>query len=370
MATQESAILCLFGKPACGKSVLSQFILRSARDEHSSGGIAKHDAIASFFFYTEQPELRRRSAMLQALLYDILSQRRPLFPHFQAEFRKRKQASLEGLDCASDDTNIWREEDLENILRSLGRHPIPEKIYILIDGLDEAANPKSCAEVLSSLTPQKDRSRVCFKILVATQRDGQLEGCLKQPFIACPGSIHQITLQERNSNDIFEYTQSFLNESLVQHLQWTREDISESRRILVEKSRGIFLWVKLAKGLVDDYLNSTREASLDDFRRYLRHIPEDIRKLYSRLLDRLTRWLETHEDGKGRIPKVKRMFRIATQAKRALSLEEFRDVYALPFPGDNSGFNLEQRRATNIAGIIPVYTGNFLEVHEGEESGM
>lgn len=367
MAADTPAILCLFGKPACGKSVLSKFVL-----EKSGTLAAAGDTVASFFFNVDQPELRLCHTMLQKVAHDILHSNRSLFPYFQSEFRKLRAKPVDEFGGGTEPVSVvWGLEDLERVLKSISSHPIRERIHILVDGLDEAENQLACAETLArTFLPHLD-SQVCFKLFVATRQGAPIERCFKSALGLGPRRFFQITQQERNAGDILEYTKSFLDDGHAEHLEWGAKDIEHCRRILVEHSCGIFLWAKLAKGLVEDYLKGRREASLIDFVEFLKGIPKDIGELYGKLLDRLLGSIEGGVEGGDpkRVLKVKRMFRIAAQAKRSLSVEEFLDVYILPSPGEEPNFDLAQARKTNVAQIIPSYTGNFLEVHQKESTG-
>ncbi|KAK1835684.1 ankyrin repeat-containing domain protein [Podospora conica] len=366
MAVDTPAILCLFGKPACGKSVLSKFVL-----ERSGTLVDDGDTVASFFFNVDQPELRLCHTMLQKIAHDILHSNRSLFPYFQSEFRKLNAKPGDGVAGATEPANIvWGLDDLERVLRSISSHPIRERIHILVDGLDESENQMACAETLArTFLPNLD-SQVRFKLFVATRQGVPIERCFKSALGIGPRRFFQITQQDRNSGDILEYTKSFLNNADAELLEWGAKDIEHCRRILVQQSCGIFLWAKLAKGLVEDYLKGRREASLIDFVEFLKGIPKDIDELYGKLLDRLVGSIEGGIEGADpkRILRVKRMFRIAAQAKRSLSVEEFLDAYVLPSPGEESAFDLAQARKTNVTQIIPSYTGNFLEVHQKEST--
>ncbi|KAK3349517.1 ankyrin repeat-containing domain protein [Lasiosphaeria hispida] len=373
MKTEKSSILCLFGKPACGKSVLSKFIIDSTKAENCDI-FGSQDILASFYFHIDQPDFCVSRTMLQELLHDILDQNPSFFPYFQSEYRKVRSRQLD--QDSGRESEVWREEELKNVLRKIGGpettaegirpYPKPVKVYLLVDGLDEATDPLACAQALTSSVFHELGGQICFKVLL-TAREGLrgVDRCLRDAVKKHSGDLYQIKLQEKNKNDILEYTRSFLDDSLVEHLPWGIKDMENCRRMVVEQSCGIFLWAKLAKGLVGTYLNRGMEASLASFKRFLRDIPEDIDQLYSRLLARLIERLEDDTHRRESIRNMKLIFQIVLQARRSLSVEEFRDAYILP--GLDQG--LDDARKTNIHVIIPQLTGNFLEVHQREGSG-
>ncbi|KAK4033623.1 ankyrin repeat-containing domain protein [Parachaetomium inaequale] len=349
----SSDLLLLFGKPASGKSVLSQF---AADKLHTTGDKA---VVASFFFRAGGPEeLRTSRAMLQELLYKMLGQNRSFFPHFQRRFRKLRA------EQGTATTITWQEDDLVDVLQDLQRHPVPGRVYALVDGLDESKDPSQSAEVLIKLARGCEGGRLQIKLFVATQRDGAAERALTGPFKSV--SIHTIILEERNTTDIREYSRPFLAESLTGQLGWEREKVEKTLGIIVDRSQGIFLWPKLAKEqLMNDFLDSKREASIAEVKAFLCQVNPDIEKLYEKLFDRLAERAPSQTDRSGHMRKVGRMFQIVMQAKRPLLLEEFCDVYSLPPSDQDPGpIKMDELRPTNIAKVIAAHTANFLEVNK------
>ncbi|KAM7188697.1 Ankyrin repeat-containing domain protein [Rhypophila sp. PSN 637] len=364
-AAEHSSILCVSGKPASGKSFLWRFTLDTFLKE---GMLTKgHNVLAWFFFDENYPETRTRRAMLEKLLYDLLNNTRSFFPYFQPRLRRLVTEMQRDGEHDRGDV-VWDEEDLEDVLSSIVQHPIPQTIYVLIDGLDEAKDPLECAESLTRCLFRDIETQVRVKLLVATRRGVDVDRCFVKAFKRHAKPVHRITQQDRNRGDILEYSKSFLNDSLARELGWSSEDAEECRQFLVNQSQGIFLWATLAKDLIKEYLEDIREASLRDFFDFLHGIPKDIGDLYRRIIQRLVDRFKDSKDGRDHLVKGKMMFQIAAQAKTSLSIHEFHDIYILPWP-ESRDLSLElkglkDRRVPNLENIIPRYTGNLLEINQ------
>jgi len=365
----SSALLCLVGKPASGKSVLTQFAKGKLRD-------AEKETVASFFFHADGPqELRTSTAMLRGLLYDMLSRNRSFFPHFQRRFRELKERGKER-------SVTWQDDDLIAVFEGLLRHPFPEKIYALVDGLDESENPSLCAEVLAKLLARVPQGgRLCIKLLVATQPGDEAERAL-----AVRGGIvsHRIVLQEWNADDIRAYSRSFLNaiegnatdmaeygrprdETAIRKQK--REWVESMLDIIVERSENIFLWAKL---VTTELVRNFQEASPADVEMFLGELNSDIQILYERLYDRLKKRASRTDDN-SHMRQAERLFQIVVEAKRPLMLDEFCDAYILPkithLHKDPRSVNMYKFRPQDMAKVIANNTANFLEVDEETRTG-
>lgn len=332
--------------------MLSKFILDDARGKLSDG-----DIIASFFFHPDEPKLRSRRTMLQGLLHDILRQNRQLYPYFQSQFRDFKKRIKEQQEpCNSG----WQEDELDGILRILSGHKMALKVYLLIDGLDDSQELKDCAETLAGLAPRRG-IEICFKLLVSTQPSTAAE-TLASSF--SNQRTYELNLEMQNEQDISEYTKSFLNASVVRNLNWNCQDIESTCQKVIKKSEDRFLRAKLAGGLIMSYSKATGGASLADFNHFLETMPEEIDEIYSRLLERLVDRLQKGKKRADGVSRIRKVFQIATQARRPLLVEEFQGVYCVTAgPGNKQSGNLRQRKTGNMADVITQYTANFLEIH-------
>ncbi|KAJ4178081.1 Neurogenic locus notch protein 2 [Fusarium falciforme] len=304
--------------------------------------------------------------MLQALLYGILEGAPDFFPHFQSTYLRLKSEE--------EDTRPieWTQSALEKVLDGVTSHPLPNTIWILIDGLDETALGKSvgCADCLGKFSPQEG-SAISLKLLVATQPREPATNQLKEYFDK-PGEFREITLQEENKDDIRAYIESFLNEDRLRHLDCHKMNLEDCRNTLFDSSRKVFLWVKLAERHVQKYISGHRLATISDFKKFLKRIPKDIEDLYKKLFDRMVQDIgdqQDEDDRESQIKTVRAMLQVAIQAvSGSLLLDEFQDAYVVPSPEEWADFCIGDSRAANAKMIISKFTANFLEVHfNGED---
>lgn len=367
--SDQSSLLLLYGKPACGKSVLSRFIFDTMTESCNSD---THRIVAPFFFLNvghdpaNNGSANDQREMLQAILYEILYQAPELFPYFQAAFKKLKDAASAEPGCRI----TWTQNALEEVLANVTSHSSHQKtIYVLVDGLDESCGSESCADCLVKFLPGKD-STISIKLLVATQRNEPatktLKRCFEELKERLPDQsevIYSMTLEDKNLADILEYTGSFLNERCIKDIEWKQTDVDDCREILIQKANGIFLWLKLAERHVDDYCQGRQEASIGDFKDFLNDIPDDIGRLYKKLFDRMMEKIKGQKNQAKRIQRVRNMLRVAMNAKGPpLLLEEFRDAYLVPPAEEWATFSIFEARPAKVRHNIHEFTANFLEV--------
>lgn len=309
--------------------------------------------------------------MMQAILHDILKHHgRSLFPVFQKEFlelKERGQSEEEG----GYKRVLWDRGSLERVAEKLAQRPLPET-FVVIDGLDESGDPLSCTESLHKLFPPSEEGGICLKLLVATRDDAQVKRRLETPLEHLQGSLYEITLQEKNRNDILQYTKSFLNDSLTKKLKWTPDMVEKARDLVCERSHGIFLWAKLARSLFGPYLDSREISSYGEFEKQMRKTPQSLEKFYAKLLGGLIDRLNRVGPKSTSLLSATKMFRLAAQAqeRRPLSKEEFCDAYALLSYKDNGNqTSLEEHRPTMFLDLIPELTANILEYYRETNVG-
>ncbi|KAK7418200.1 hypothetical protein QQZ08_011353 [Neonectria magnoliae] len=155
-------------------------------------------------------------------------------------FKAERSRSLSSIDerheetlewfWESDQYKEWTQSDVSSSVLLLYGNPA------CVDGLDKSRNGVSCAKCLGMLLPEKD-SGLSLKLLVVTQIIVQATMSLKSHFRE-RRTIVTMTLEDEDDQDIEAYTKS-----------------------------------------------DTQEASIEDFKNFLRSIPSDIQKLYKKLFD-------------------------------------------------------------------------------------
>ncbi|KAJ4202033.1 hypothetical protein NW759_015501 [Fusarium solani] len=361
-ANQRKSLLLLSGKPACGKSVFSRFVLEDLKP-------GSDDVVASFFFLNVDPNCSAANDqrdMLQALLYGILEGAPGLFPYFQSTYLRLK-SEKEGTHPIE-----WTQSALERVLAGVTSHPLPNTIWILVDGLDETAPGESvgCVDCIGKFLPQEG-SAISLKLLVATQPREPAMSQLKEYFDK-PGEFWEITLQEENQDDIRAYIETFLHVDRLRRLKGGKMNLEGYRNTLFDSSRNVFLWVKLVERHIQKYTSGNKRATISDFEKFLKDIPKDIKGLYKKLFDRMMQEIvdqEDEDDRESQIQTVRAMLQVAIQTVSGpLLLDEFQDAYVVPSPEEWADFCIGDSRPENAKMIISKFTANFLEVHfNGED---
>lgn len=151
---QEPAqsILWMNGGPATGKSVLSSSIINSLME--------RHFCCQYFFLRFDDKKKRTLSLMLRSIAYQIAQ----CVPEF---LQGILHATEEATDFESADPNTIWERIFRSVLPNMS-HAQP--LYWIIDGLDEADNPRAIIQLLSNI----HRSAARIKVLFVSRRTSEI----------------------------------------------------------------------------------------------------------------------------------------------------------------------------------------------------
>lgn len=168
-AEKDSArILWLSGGPGTGKSVLSSLII----DE-----IVKQGCCCQYFFVRSSDQKKRSlSLLLRSVAYQLAG----IVPAF---LEKALDVTNEGLDLGTADARmIW-----ERLFKSaaLSMREIPRPLYWIIDGVDEATDPRAVIKMLSDIHPDAN-----VRLLFVSRRTSDTEAAFNRiPRALNPDSI-------------------------------------------------------------------------------------------------------------------------------------------------------------------------------------
>jgi hypothetical protein len=289
--------------------------------------------------------------MLQSLLHQLLSQDNRLFSLFRDTFRARK----------SDGHQLpWEWNDLRKVFASLGSFKACEKIYILVDAMDES-DEQGRPEILKLLMKLCSSTSGCaIKALIATRPlppeeiDERLSYC------------YPIVLQERNQKDI--------ENVIISGIQEIRDipdspsfDLGFIKNYMIQNADGVFLWVALVfRELKELVLEGCSQIELEAC---LNTLPTELEDMYRliirRLFDRPKHQFRDLEKEDTKKKKGVKMLNWATFAQRPLTIEEFRDAIAIP--SISEPFNpepdfLSRNRIDGINHRIRACCGSLLEI--------
>ncbi|RBR05989.1 hypothetical protein FVER53590_29300 [Fusarium verticillioides] len=251
---EHHGFLWIKGKPGAGKSTLMKFILSNARRS------MKDRIIISFFFNARGEQLEKSTTgMYRSLLLQILQQLPTLH-----------SALDPALVLGIGENHEWNIEALralfEQTVESLGSF----SVVVFIDALDECDESEIRAMVSSfkSLGDLSAAEGISFQVCLASRH---------YPHITMPKKIELVLEgQEGHEQDIISYLDSELEIGDSKLAQEVRSQIKE-------KASGVFMWVVLVAGILQQKYDQGRIHTL---KQTLREIPGDLHELFRDILTR------------------------------------------------------------------------------------
>ena len=339
---ESSDLLLIEGKPGSGKSTLMKYFQRSCLDREPS----QRQIVAGFYYsYREGEKQTNHSNMLRSVLYDILNQSEEFFFHFQPYYRELTRGGGHP---------EWSYTSLKEILRSLTKyHPVSERIYLIIDAIDETSDAAERIDVIKFLHELCSAEGHCLmKVFVASRPVAGLSGYSL-------GNHKMIRLQDVNHSDILKFTASFLDglslEIPPSNTYWAIK--------IAENAQGVFVWVRLIR---EELLRCAREGcSSDDVIAFLESLPTELEEIYKNALARLERGTTRN------IATGHKMFQFVLLAYRPLGVGELGQALAmqgnLEFPCSDEW--LQRGLIRDISKRIISCAGNLLEIKTQDDYG-
>ncbi|KAI1460748.1 hypothetical protein F4805DRAFT_374882 [Annulohypoxylon moriforme] len=272
LQTENAPIYWITGNAGSGKSTLMKHIYEhprlNARLKEWVGDRRLY--IACHFCWSGGTTLQQsQEGLLRTLLFQILLERLDLVSSvFPVRWNR--------LDNNSDMSSLfgWTIKELLDGLFSLPQVVGPDRLFILIDGLDEYNGEHD--ELLNKLKSLGEAS--CIKLCLSSR-----------PWLdfidAFEDSPWKLYLQDLTRPDIATYIQDELtSHSRFEKLRLQNEEAAEG---LVEKiatrAQGVFLWVYLVvKSMIRGLINSD---SMRDLHRRLDDLPQQLEDFFDRILD-------------------------------------------------------------------------------------
>lgn len=279
-----SGIYWINGKLGSGKSTLMRFICSHGETmrQLELWATPLQPRVLGFFFWNSGCEDQRsQSGLFRSLLFELLQGNRELLPELLPRRWEVWYARAEGLVCSKlpldspllpPEPKSWDmaelRETFQRVLKSLERQT---RMAIFIDGLDEYEG--DYIDIVDSFQEYSKSSNL--KICISSRPIEALE----RAFATTP----TLKLQELSQGDIRHYVQSSLqNHRHVTRLgQYKKEEMSLLVHEVVDKARGVFLWVKLVvRSLLEGLSDSNRISVL---RKRVEQLPEDLEDLYTHM---------------------------------------------------------------------------------------
>jgi hypothetical protein len=243
---------------------------------------------------------RSQDGLLRALLYGILCQDPKLLRHalpaqWQSTINELSSGAL--LGTASLPSPEWTRRTLEEAFQRLSNvNNTDTKFCIFIDGLDEyAGDHEDLIQTIRHLT------KLDIKLCVASRPWNVFEDAFGS------SKDRKLYLQDLNRKDIERYVEAKLgSQPKFQCLDETQAiEITEE---IVERSQGVFLWVRLVvRSLLEGLRNQDGIALM---RKRLLEFPSDLDEFFSHMFFSLEKIYRTH---------LSHMFQVALAADEPIS---------------------------------------------------
>lgn len=263
------------GQPGSGKSTLMKAILDNGR----TGGLLQTWAgvrqlnIAYYFLWNSGSHSQRSLHGLRgALLFQMLAQRPDLIPLVAQHLGWTSSNAF----CGSHPNgwehpaNLTSGETLSafNFVLSCYANTDSACLCVFIDALDECEDDLQEVAALTTGMANLTNVKIC-----ASSRAWSI---FCDRFQRSPS----LRLQDLTFNDIELFVRSsLLRFKTTQCLE--EEDLSELISTIVEKGKGVFLWVRLVHSIIRGFQNVD---SMSELRQMLDDIPDDLQELYKNIL--------------------------------------------------------------------------------------
>ncbi|KAI1866525.1 hypothetical protein JX265_007826 [Neoarthrinium moseri] len=266
------------GKPGSGKSTLMKFISDNPKTirQLRSWKSVDEPVVASFFFHNRGTVLQKSlEGLLRSILVQILQQRPALStvltPIIEKHLDKRFPLEEEVLK-SSFHNYMWTQHSLGSALRHILRqNEVSLNMCLFLDALDEYdGSPEVIRDFLRDFLQESylgpNMVKVCF-----SSRPWEI-------FTRSFATESGFEMHKHTSSDIKHYCyQKIDSEGIVDVLRILVPDI-------VENSRGVFLWTKLALGDLIEVATSVKD--IDELERRLRELPRELEAYYEDIVRR------------------------------------------------------------------------------------
>ena len=288
------------GKPGSGKSTLMRFLVDDPRTKKCLKRWAKRDELiiaSCFFWHSGEVIQKSQMGLLRSLLFQLFSQAPQLM---KAACPWRWRSYMSGALTLGPWTNQQLLKALHLALTTLST--TNSKTCIFVDGLDEYEGDNAARSDLVELV--KSLSRIPnIKICVSSRPWVVFKTAFEQgPSL----QLHHLTQQD---------IESFIDQELITTDLFIRLEMkdpvpcSQLASEIVEKAKGVFLWVYL---VVRDLLECLQNRDgIKDLHRKLNSMPSDLNEFFTSILTRLEGFY---------FEEACRLFQVAMTADHPLSL--------------------------------------------------
>jgi ankyrin repeat domain-containing protein 50 len=274
VTADKSQLLRLTGSPGIGKTTIASFLVDELKERAKYSG----STLFAFFLCDNKDERRRTAtAVLRALLIQLLRQQPSFFKYVQPEYDKYGKDKFNSMFCENFDA-LWR------VFEAVLRDTVKQSIFILIDALDECeeGSKDDLARAFNRFFHQesprnknKSDTPVQSVRFIVTHR---LELGIKKVFKngSMPLDVDGGLINRDLSKFIRERT-----ENLRDDFDLDSETTDQIRDALEKKSEGTFLWVSLVLESMD------KRDIQANITKLLDQLPSSLTETYERILQKI-----------------------------------------------------------------------------------
>ena len=282
--------------------------------------------------------------MLRYLLHEILKRDESFFMHFQQEYRNLKDPE------AGQPPKVWEYGKLKAVLRACLQYPQKRTFFLVIDAMDESddGDRADIVDFLREISSPEKPTRCVVKVLLASRPINETQ------HFSIP-VIQQIRLQERNEEDIKEYTYQLVKKEVFS--SYSNNTRNEIKDYIVKHADGVFLWVHV---ICCELVYCRKGASTGRVLTFLESLPKGLEGYYEYILQGLNNGGDGARDGT-------RILQFCLFSHRAIELLELRDARGisgeikLPLLGPTS-LSWEIDRPGDVRSWLTSCAGGFVEV--------
>ena len=259
--SSSEPLFWLRGKPASGKSTLTQYLVRNDRTYSKLREYKNCEWLTIYFFFDFRGG-KGISNNFEGLLRSLLVQLLDSMPELK-EY------------ASSESSTHWHEAELRECLLSVFDHS-SKGLCLFIDGLDEyEGNLLQLLRFLKKLHKIGEDPRTPRKIYVSSRPEPVPSELLE--------GTPSLSMSEENGRGIHAYIQSTIKgmpSKIAEDPQW--KALCDG---LVKRADGVFLWARFA---LDELIQGfCKGESIDELSDRLQSVPDELEGIYKRIVDRM-----------------------------------------------------------------------------------
>ena len=299
----EGRIFWIYGKPGAGKSTLMKQLTQSKQMFDLMPRAPKPVITVSYFFYElGRHQERQSNSLLMAILSALLQTFHNTDPRAFSSVMGILEPQL-SRNPRDQKKPIWKDEELQEALRqTLIVCQISASLLLFVDGIDECeGDHRGQLDFLRNWIESSTKSKLSIKACIASRDETEI----------------RLRLSMHPSFPIHRFTKANISAYVTRRLEaaWKLMSVQPDYTTaifdqglidaLVDKAEGVFLWVDLV--VTQLILSIEEDKTVEELRMQLDDMPDGLRKLYSRIVDKIpqrflhdtTNFLRMYDHGVG-----------------------------------------------------------------------